>query len=73
MCLSADEVNPLCDECLAKYKEASGEGVELKDEDMCDECRDLPNHYCFCCNTDQRLCEEDLDIVEGICKPCRDM
>jgi len=73
MCLSADEVNPLCDECFAKYKEALEKGVELKDEDMCDGCRDLPNHYCFCCNTDQRVCERDLDIVEGVCKPCREM
>jgi hypothetical protein len=73
MCLSADEANPLCDECLAKWKQASKEGGEVKDEDMCDECRDLPNHYCFCCDIDQRLCEEDLDIVEGVCKTCRDM
>ncbi len=73
MCLSADEVNPLCDECLAKYKEAAEKGVELKDEDMCDECRDLPSHYCFCCNTDQRVCEQNLEIVGGICKPCREI
>jgi cobalamin biosynthesis Co2+ chelatase CbiK len=54
MCLTADEVNPLCDDCFGKYKEAREKGIELKDEDMCDECRDLPNHYCFCCNTVQR-------------------
>lgn len=41
MCLSADEVNPLCDECFAKCKEASRKGIEFKDEDMCDECRGL--------------------------------
>lgn len=73
MCLHADEVNPLCDECFAKWKEAKREGAELKDEDMCDECRDLPQHYCFSCDTDQRYSEEALDIVDGVCRRCREM
>jgi len=73
MCLTADEVNPLCDECLAKCKEANRKGIEFKDEDMCVECRDLPRHYCFCCKIDQRVCEKDLDIIEGVCRPCREM
>ncbi len=47
MCLTADEVNPLCDECLVKLKEAHRRGIELKDEDMCEECTDLPRHYCL--------------------------
>ena len=72
MCLTADEVNPLCDNCFGKYKEAKAKGIDLKDEDMCDECRGLPNHYCFCCNIDQRVCEKDLDITDGICKSCRE-
>jgi len=73
MCLNADEVNPLCDECFGKLKEADRKGVEFKDEDMCDECRDLPKHYCFCCDADQRCSEKALDIVDGVCKSCREM
>ena len=73
MCLTADEVNPLCDECFGKLKESSRKGIEFEDEDMCDECRNLPRHYCFCCDTDQRCSEKVLDIVDGICKGCREM
>lgn len=73
MCLTADEVNPLCDDCFGKYKEAREKGVDLRDEDMCEECRDLPNHYCFCCETNQQFCKKDLGIIDGICKSCREM
>ncbi len=73
MCLTADEVNPLCDECFAKLKEAGEKGIEFTDEDMCDECRDLPRHYCFCCGTSQKFSEEALDVVDGICRRCREM
>ena len=72
MCLSADEVNPLCDECFSKLKEAGKKGIGLKDEDMCDECGNLPKHFCFCCDTDQRCCEHDLGVVDGVCKRCRE-
>lgn len=71
MCLSADEIDPLCDDCLAQYKAATKKGIELKDKDMCEACRDLPSHFCFCCYIDQRACEGNLDIVQGVCKYCR--
>ena len=73
MCLNADEVNPLCDECFGKLKEADRKGLEFKDEDMCDECRDLSKHYCFCCDADERFSEKALDIVDGACRNCREM
>ena len=72
MCLSADEVNPLCDECFWKLKHLSA-NEELKDEDLCDDCRSLPNHYCFCCERDQMFFDEDLGIIDGICKHCGEM
>ena len=72
MCLGQDERNPLCDDCFGKLKEAGEKRIEFKDEDMCDECRDLPNHLCFCCNISQRDFKEDLGIVDGICKSCRE-
>lgn len=70
MCLSADEVNPLCDDCIAKLKYLP-DNQTLTDEDLCDECRDLPKHYCFCCDMDQRYCQENLDIINGVCRSCR--
>ena len=74
MCLSTDagEVNPLCNRCFAKFNEAMDKVGEFEYEDLCDECKDLPNHYCFCCDADQRASQKDLGIINGICRHCRE-
>ena len=69
MCLSTYEVNPLCDDCFAKLDNLADNQI-LTNEDLCGECRALPKYYCFCCDTDQRCCKEDMDIVDGICRSC---
>ena len=67
MCLHQDEYNPLCDECFAKLKHLPA-GKEFTDEDMCEDCRDLMQHYCSCCMT-----YKENEIVEiGLCKECKD-
>lgn len=68
MCLSADEVNPLCDECLGKLKE---KGDSFKDEDMCPTCKEMMTRYCSCCMTTFDTAEE-AKIVDGACAKCRE-
>ena len=60
MCLSADETNPLCDECFAKLK--SGKKFE-----MCPECLEYMKHYCSYCMT----YKPDEIMKEGLCSECR--
>lgn len=67
MCLNADDVNPLCDECFAKYKA----GKLIEDKDMCKECRDLMKRYCWCCMVEYEI-EQEAGIIDGLCKKCRD-
>jgi len=72
MCLRAYEVNPFCDDCFAKINNLTNNQI-LTDEELCDECRDLPKHYCFCCDADQKYRKKDLDIINGVCRSCRQM
>ncbi len=67
MCLSADETNPLCDECFAKLKHLPA-GKEFTDEDMCQDCREYTKHYCSCCMTHKK----DEIVEGGCCKQCRE-
>ena len=67
MCLNADEVNPLCDDCFAKEKEGKVEGAH----GLCAVCRELMTRYCWCCMTSYPTAEE-ARIEDGICKSCRD-
>jgi len=60
MCLTADETNPLCDECFAKLKS----GRKFK---MCNECREYMQHYCGYCMTHK---PEEI-TKEGLCRECR--
>ncbi len=64
MCLSADETNPLCDECFAKEKSL---GSNFTDKDMCTDCRRVMKHYCSCCMTYKK----DEIVEDGCCKECR--
>ena len=68
MCLSAGEVNPLCDDCFAKSEE---KGENFKDEDMCPECKELMKRYCWCCMKTYKTAEE-AKIVDGSCAKCRE-
>ena len=63
MCLRADEVNPLCDECFAKYKHLPPD----KDLEICDSCKKYLEHYCDCCMTYNK----DEIMEGGCCKECR--
>ena len=67
MCLSADETNPLCDDCFAKLKYLPA-GKEFTDEDMCPDCRRDMKHYCSCCMTYKK----DEIVEGGCCKQCRE-
>ena len=62
MCLAADEVNPLCDECFAKYKYLSTDKFE-----PCESCKKYLEHYCECCMTYRK----DETMEGGCCKECR--
>ena len=63
MCLAADEVNPLCDECFAKSKQLPAD-AELE---LCNSCKKYLEHYCECCMTYKK--DERMD--GGCCKLCR--
>lgn len=67
MCLSADEVNPLCDECFAKEKA----GLIKEDRDLCNECRELMTRFCWCCMRSFRTAQEG-GVKESVCRECRD-
>ena len=67
MCLSADEVNPLCDECFAKYKADRIRG----DNDLCEPCRARMKRFCGCCFNEYESPEE-AGIVDGLCRQCRE-
>lgn len=62
MCLSADEVNPLCDECFAKLKHLAKD----KEFEPCDSCKRFLEHYCQCCMTYKK----DEIMKDGCCKQC---
>ena len=66
MCLSADDVNPLCDECFAKDKDGQIE----REEDLCESCRANLKCFCFCCMTMYPTPEEG-GFENGICRACR--
>ena len=67
MCLSADDVNPLCDACFAKEKA----GLVKKNGDLCNECRQMLTRYCACCMTLYNSREEGG--FEGeLCRYCRE-
>ena len=63
MCLSADEVNPLCDECFAREKNLSPN----EEFEPCEECKEALKHFCWCCMTTLR----DEIVEDGCCKACR--
>lgn len=67
MCLSADDVNPLCDDCFVKDKA----GLIESEDDLCDECRAMLKCYCGCCMTVYRTPEEG-GLENGICRRCRE-
>ena len=62
MCLSADEVNPFCDECVAKYKRLSAD----RELEVCEKFKKVLEHYCECCMTYQK----DEIIKDGCCRQC---
>ena len=64
MCLTADEVNPLCDECFAKSKQLPPDG----DLEVCQICKEYLDHYCECCMTYRY----DEKVEGGCCKQCRE-
>lgn len=68
MCLSAADVNPLCDECFAKERE----GLIGDESDLCDECRKMLKCYCACCMTLYKSREEGGFEDGDLCKNCRD-
>ncbi len=63
MCIGADEVNPLCDECFAKLKYLKN-GEEFE---PCEHCKKSLEHYCECCMTYKK----DEMMENGCCKKCR--
>ena len=67
MCLSAEEINPLCDECFVKYKEDKIES----DDDLCQFCRAYMKCFCWCCFTEYESPEE-AGIVASLCRQCRE-
>ena len=58
MCLAADEVNPLCDECFAKEKSLSN---NFTDKDICTDCKSALKHFCWCC----MISYEDEIVEDG--------
>jgi hypothetical protein len=64
MCLSAGDVNPLCDECFEKEQDAG------KDVELCSSCKELMTRYCWCCMTAYNT-KEEAQIEEGACLKCR--
>jgi len=66
MCLSADEVNPLCDECFAGCEEEA-----IHDEaGLCDGCQEIASKFCGCCFQEYESSEE-ADLKSGLCWRCR--
>lgn len=66
MCMSADDVNPLCDECFAKDKA----GLIESEDDLCEECQAMLKCYCGCCLT-MYPTPEAGGVEHGICEACR--
>ena len=66
MCLSADEINPLCDECFARLKEYKGEDEFTP----CKHCQAFLEGLCMCCYTRYDP-PADGDIRDGVCKHCK--
>lgn len=64
MCLNADEVNPLCDECLTREKHLK-DGEEFE---PCEECKKHLKDFCWCC-----MCHRPGEVEDGICRNCRDI
>ena len=62
MCLSADEVKPLCNKCLAKYGHLQAD----REIEVCDSCKKFLEHYCQCCMTYKK----DEIIKDGCCQQC---
>ena len=60
MCLSADEVTPLCDECFAKEKLP-------QNFEPCEKCNESLKHFCGCC-----LVHRPDGVEDGCCKECRE-
>lgn len=66
MCLSAADVNPLCDDCFAKERD----GEIGSEDDLCESCRAMLKCYCYCCMTMYSTPEEG-GFEDGICRECR--
>ncbi len=66
MCLNADELNPLCDECFAKEKSL---GSNFTDKDICTDCKSALKHFCWCC----MISYEDEIVEDGCCQKCREL
>lgn len=66
VCLTADEVNPLCDECLARLKMWEGPG----EFEPCECCKGFLEGLCMCCYTRYDPPEEG-GIEDGVCRECR--
>ena len=63
MCLSADELNPLCDDCFVRQKALkAGERFE-----PCEACKKYLKHYCSCC----MVYKPGEVTEEGLCRKCR--
>jgi hypothetical protein len=66
MCLSVDEVNPLCDECFVRDKE----GLIETEADLCSSCQGIASRVCWCCFLEYDSAE-DAQIMGGLCWRCR--
>ena len=62
MCLSADEVKPLCDKCVAKHRRLPTD----REFEVCENCKGVLEHYCQCCMTYKK----DEIIKDGCCQQC---
>ena len=70
MCLSAADVNPLCDECFEKTQNTkiiNGKEEEVK---LCPSCEELMTRFCGCCDTVYDT-KEEANLIDGVCKACR--
>jgi hypothetical protein len=56
---------PLCETCQEKVDNGA------QDSDLCSSCQEMLKRYCWCCFTLYDTPEE-ADIIEGVCKKCRD-
>jgi hypothetical protein len=62
-----NELDWACDECFGRYQEHSG--VKDGDFEFCEECKEVMERRCFCCNI---TFDSPNDVEDGMCKGCRD-